>query len=43
MYTRAAKPKISLYIADNVPDPVVIDDKLLVRIKAFGINRMDLG
>lgn len=32
-----------LYIADNVPDPVVSDDKLLVRIKAFGINRMDLG
>jgi NADPH:quinone reductase-like Zn-dependent oxidoreductase len=32
-----------LYIADDVPDPVVSDDKILVSIKAFGINRMDLG
>jgi NADPH:quinone reductase-like Zn-dependent oxidoreductase len=32
-----------LYIADDVPDPIATDDKILVRIKAFGINRMDLG
>lgn len=32
-----------LYIANDVPDPVVAEDKILVRIKAFGINRMDLG
>jgi NADPH:quinone reductase-like Zn-dependent oxidoreductase len=32
-----------LYIANNVPDPVATGDKILVRIKAFGINRMDIG
>ncbi|KAF2429242.1 putative quinone oxidoreductase [Tothia fuscella] len=32
-----------LYIAENVQDPEATEDKLLVRIKAFGVNRMDIG
>ncbi|KAI1425232.1 hypothetical protein F5Y12DRAFT_748265 [Xylaria sp. FL1777] len=31
-----------LFIQDDVPDPVVHDDRVLVRIKAFGLNRMDI-
>lgn len=31
-----------LFIQDDVPDPVAHDDRVLVRIKAFGLNRMDL-
>jgi NADPH:quinone reductase-like Zn-dependent oxidoreductase len=31
----------ALFIEDGVPDPVVEKDKILVRIKAFGLNRMD--
>ena len=31
----------ALFIEDNVPDPIVEKDKILVRIKAFGLNRMD--
>jgi NADPH:quinone reductase-like Zn-dependent oxidoreductase len=32
----------ALYIADNVPDPVLKPGYILVRIKAFGLNRMDI-
>jgi len=32
-----------LYIEDNIPDPEAKGDELLVKIKAFGINRMDVG
>ncbi|KAI0904538.1 hypothetical protein F4823DRAFT_634187 [Ustulina deusta] len=31
-----------LFIQDDIPDPVAHDDRVLVRIKAFGLNRMDL-
>ncbi|KAI0428710.1 hypothetical protein F5Y09DRAFT_332387 [Xylaria sp. FL1042] len=31
-----------LFIEDDVPDPVANDDRVLVRIKAFGLNRMDI-
>ena len=31
-----------LFIEENVPDPVAVDDRVLVHIKAFGLNRMDL-
>ncbi|OAA55070.1 quinone oxidoreductase [Niveomyces insectorum RCEF 264] len=31
-----------LYIEDNVPDPVAAGDRVLVSIKAFGLNRMDI-
>lgn len=27
---------------DDIPDPEVTGDKILVRISAFGLNRMDL-
>ncbi|KAI1283477.1 hypothetical protein F5Y07DRAFT_385829 [Xylaria sp. FL0933] len=31
-----------LFIEDDVPDPVASEDRVLVRIKAFGLNRMDI-
>lgn len=31
----------ALFIEDGVPDPKVEKDKILIRIKAFGLNRMD--
>ncbi|KAI5920241.1 hypothetical protein F4810DRAFT_683978, partial [Camillea tinctor] len=31
-----------LFIQDDIPDPVASDDRLVVRIKAFGLNRMDI-
>lgn len=32
----------AFFIEDNVPDPVPTGDRVLVRIKAFGLNRMDI-
>jgi NADPH:quinone reductase-like Zn-dependent oxidoreductase len=32
----------ALFIDDNVPNPVVKPNDVLVRIKAFGLNRMDI-
>src|ERR1700755_1684187 len=32
----------ALFIEDNVPDPQPKGDQVLVRIKAFGLNRMDI-
>ncbi|KAL1903518.1 hypothetical protein Sste5346_000146 [Sporothrix stenoceras] len=32
----------ALFIEDNVADPVATGDHILVRIKAFGLNRMDI-
>ncbi|KAI5807471.1 chaperonin 10-like protein [Peziza echinospora] len=32
----------ALYIRDDVPNPEVRDGELLVRVKAFGLNRLDL-
>lgn len=32
----------ALYINDNEPDPSAGPGQLLVRIKAFGLNRMDI-
>lgn len=32
----------ALYIEDGVPDPVPTGNRILVRIKAFGLNRMDI-
>ncbi|CAK7198884.1 hypothetical protein SEUCBS139899_001552 [Sporothrix eucalyptigena] len=32
----------ALYIEDNVADPVATGDHIVVRIKAFGLNRMDI-
>ncbi|CAK7211804.1 hypothetical protein SCUCBS95973_001248 [Sporothrix curviconia] len=32
----------ALYIEDNVADPLAVDDRVAVRIKAFGLNRMDI-
>jgi NADPH:quinone reductase-like Zn-dependent oxidoreductase len=32
----------ALFIDDNVPDPVIKPNDILVRIKAFGLNRMDI-
>ncbi|KUJ06690.1 quinone oxidoreductase putative [Mollisia scopiformis] len=32
----------ALFIDDNVPDPVVRPNDVLVQIKAFGLNRMDI-
>jgi NADPH:quinone reductase-like Zn-dependent oxidoreductase len=34
-------PSEALFI-DDIPDPDVTGDKVLVRIHAFGLNRMDL-
>jgi NADPH:quinone reductase-like Zn-dependent oxidoreductase len=36
-----AGPPEALFI-DDIPDPEVTGDKILVRIYAFGLNRMDL-
>ena len=35
-------PADSLFINDNVPDPELGEGQVLVEIKAFGLNRMDL-
>ncbi|KAI5926979.1 zinc-binding dehydrogenase [Camillea tinctor] len=35
-------PATSLFINDKAPKPIPKDDEVLVRIKAFGLNRMDL-
>jgi NADPH:quinone reductase-like Zn-dependent oxidoreductase len=32
----------ALFIDDNVPDPIVKSNDILVKIKAFGLNRMDI-
>lgn len=32
----------ALFIEDNVADPVAAGDRIVVRIKAFGLNRMDI-
>lgn len=32
----------ALFIEDGVPDPVPTSNRILVRIKAFGLNRMDI-
>lgn len=32
----------NFFIEDNIPDPVADGDKVVVRIKAFGLNRMDI-
>ena len=32
----------ALYIEDNVPDPVATSGRIVVNIKAFGLNRMDI-
>ncbi|CZR66514.1 related to NADPH quinone oxidoreductase homolog PIG3 [Phialocephala subalpina] len=32
----------ALFIDDDVPDPVIKQNDILVRIKAFGLNRMDI-
>ncbi|CAK7228171.1 hypothetical protein SBRCBS47491_006813 [Sporothrix bragantina] len=32
----------ALYIEDNVADPAAVDERIVVRIKAFGLNRMDI-
>ncbi|KAI1490523.1 hypothetical protein F5X96DRAFT_694500 [Biscogniauxia mediterranea] len=31
-----------LFIQDDIPDPVASDDRVVVRIRAFGLNRMDI-
>jgi NADPH:quinone reductase-like Zn-dependent oxidoreductase len=35
-------PASAMFIDDSVPDPVVRNDRILVQIKAFGLNRMDI-
>jgi NADPH:quinone reductase-like Zn-dependent oxidoreductase len=36
-------PASALYLDDNVPDPLPpTGDRILVRIKAFGLNKMDI-
>jgi len=30
------------FIDDNIPEPIVKSNDILVRIKAFGLNRMDI-
>jgi NADPH:quinone reductase-like Zn-dependent oxidoreductase len=32
----------ALFIDDNVPDPVLTPNDVLIRINAFGLNRMDI-
>lgn len=32
----------ALFINENIPDPVAERDRVVVRIKAFGLNRMDI-
>jgi NADPH:quinone reductase-like Zn-dependent oxidoreductase len=32
----------AFFIDDNVPDPIVSSGRILVAIKAFGLNRMDI-
>jgi NADPH:quinone reductase-like Zn-dependent oxidoreductase len=32
----------AFFIEDNVPDPQAKADKIVVAIKAFGLNRMDI-
>ena len=32
----------AFFIEENVPEPVAEKDRVLVRIKAFGLNRMDI-
>lgn len=32
----------AFFIEDNVPDPVATSGRILVKIKAFGLNRMDI-
>lgn len=32
----------ALYLDDNVKDPQATGDKVVVRVKAFGLNRMDI-
>lgn len=32
----------ALFIEDNVADPVAAGDRIVVRINAFGLNRMDI-
>lgn len=32
----------ALFIDDDVPNPVIRPNDILVRIKAFGLNRMDI-
>lgn len=35
-------PSSSLYLADDVPVPSIADDEVLVQVKAFALNRMDI-
>jgi NADPH:quinone reductase-like Zn-dependent oxidoreductase len=35
-------PASAMFIDDSVPDPVIRNDRILVQIKAFGLNRMDI-
>lgn len=35
-------PSSSLYISSDVPIPEVADDEVLIKIKAFALNRMDI-
>ncbi|CRG87018.1 hypothetical protein PISL3812_04032 [Talaromyces islandicus] len=35
-------PASAMFIDDSFPDPVVRNDRILVQIKAFGLNRMDI-
>jgi NADPH:quinone reductase-like Zn-dependent oxidoreductase len=32
----------ALFIDDNIPEPIVKSNDIFVRIKAFGLNRMDI-
>lgn len=35
-------PASAMFIDDTIPDPIVRNDRILVQIKAFGLNRMDI-
>lgn len=35
-------PASAMFIDDTVPDPVLKGDRIIVRVKAFGLNRMDI-